>query len=54
MRNLKAVIHVSTAYSNCHLKAIDEKFYRYHLGYQDLDNIIEKWNEEALDEITPK
>ncbi|CRL00357.1 CLUMA_CG013629, isoform A [Clunio marinus] len=54
MKNLKSFIHVSTAYSNCHLNSVKEKFYDYPIGYDHLENIISKLDDRAIEEITPK
>lgn len=54
MRNLKAVVHVSTAYSNCHLKHIEEKFYQYPLVIDDIENLVEKLEPKVLDKLTPR
>lgn len=48
------MMHVSTAYSNCHLRFIEEKFYNYTLHYDDLSRLINKLDESQLDKITPK
>ncbi|XP_011704930.1 PREDICTED: putative fatty acyl-CoA reductase CG5065 [Wasmannia auropunctata] len=50
MSNLKAFVHVSTAYANCHVNHIEERFYSYPINHQDLimftqnlpENIIKK------------
>ncbi|KAL7043749.1 hypothetical protein ACKWTF_001650 [Chironomus riparius] len=54
MTQLKCFIHVSTAYSNCHLDTVEEKFYDYSIGYDHLDNMISKLDSSAIEEITPK
>ncbi|XP_063703930.1 fatty acyl-CoA reductase wat-like isoform X2 [Culicoides brevitarsis] len=54
MKHLKSVIHVSTAYSNCHLRHIEEKFYQYPIQIDDLENLVEKFDDEALAELTPR
>lgn len=46
-------MHVSTAYSNCHLRYIEEKFYNYPFHYDDLNRLIEKLDDKQLDEVTP-
>ncbi|XP_026467581.1 fatty acyl-CoA reductase wat-like [Ctenocephalides felis] len=53
MIQLKSVIHVSTAYSNCHLRQIDEKFYEYSVKREDLVALIEKLDDKAVEDITP-
>lgn len=52
--NIQVLMHVSTAYSNCHLRFIEEKFYDFPLRYDDLRNIISKLDPAHLDNITPK
>lgn len=39
MKKLKSFLHVSTAYSNCHLKRIDEKLYPLS---DDVEKLIAK------------
>jgi hypothetical protein len=51
---LQSFIHVSTAYSNCHLSTVEEKFYDYPIGYDHLEDIITKLDDAAIEEITPK
>ncbi|KAJ8982244.1 hypothetical protein NQ317_013546 [Molorchus minor] len=53
INNLKAFIHVSTAYANCHLKEIDEKFYNYNISYEDVGVAIEKLSKKEADLVTP-
>ncbi|TGZ48232.1 Fatty acyl-CoA reductase, partial [Temnothorax longispinosus] len=36
MPNLKSFIHVSTAYANCHVEHIEERFYSYPINHKDL------------------
>lgn len=52
--HLQSFIHVSTAYSNCHLSSVEEKFYDYPIGYDHLENIISKLDDNAIEEITPR
>lgn len=47
-------MHVSTAYSNCHLRFIEEKFYDFPLQYEDLCRLMSKFDTAHLDKITPK
>lgn len=53
-RVLQSIIHVSTAYSNCHLSKVEEKFYDYPIGYDHLEEIISKLDDNAIEEITPR
>lgn len=48
------MIHVSTAYANCHLRRIDEKFYDYPVKYEDLDEIMDQMDEKTIDNMTSK
>ncbi|KAJ8956296.1 hypothetical protein NQ318_015032 [Aromia moschata] len=54
MKNLKALIHVSTAYSNCHLKEVHEKFYDYNISYEDVASVLEKLNKNEAEMVTPR
>lgn len=45
---------MSTAYSNCHLSSVEEKFYDYPIGYDQLEDIISKLDDNAIEEITPR
>ncbi|XP_043499642.1 fatty acyl-CoA reductase 2-like [Polistes fuscatus] len=53
MPNLRAFVHVSTAYSQCINKNIEEKFYKPLLKTEDIINLTEILSEEQLDIITP-
>lgn len=46
-------MHVSTAYSNCHIRFIEEKFYTYPFHVDDLNRLIEKLDDKSLEEVTP-
>jgi hypothetical protein len=48
------MIHVSTAYCNCHLQEIEEKFYSYRLTHQKLSNFVDSVNDKMLEEIQPE
>jgi alcohol-forming fatty acyl-CoA reductase len=54
IRPIQSFIHVSTAYSNCHLETVEEKFYDYPITYEQMESIINKLDEKAIEEITPK
>ncbi|CAH0549714.1 unnamed protein product [Brassicogethes aeneus] len=54
MKDLKSVMYVSTAYSNCHLKAIDEKFYDHPNDYEDFNFFLEKLSDKECESITPR
>lgn len=46
-------MHVSTVYSNCHLRFIEEKFYKFPFHFNDLNRLIEKLDDKSLEEVTP-
>lgn len=54
MENLKAFVHVSTAYANCHLAEIEEKFYEYPVNYEDVEAMLDKMSKEEIKESTSK
>lgn len=54
IENLKSFIHVSTAYSNCHLRYVEEKIYKYPIQIDDLDNLVAKVDDRTLEELTPR
>lgn len=53
MKNLKSFINVSTAYSNCVYKKIDEKFYDVPISPDNLITLVECLDEDKLTQITP-
>ena len=48
------MIHVSTAYANCHREMIEEKLYTYPIKSEDLLKLVDCLPEETLDQFTPK
>lgn len=48
------MVHVSTAYSNCHLDQIDEKFYHYPMSYKQLTAMISELDDRTVEDITPQ
>ncbi|XP_011700623.1 PREDICTED: uncharacterized protein LOC105457578 [Wasmannia auropunctata] len=54
MPNLKSFIHVSTAYSNCHLKYIDECFYTYPINHKDLITFSRTLSENEMEKKVTK
>ncbi|CAK1593023.1 unnamed protein product [Parnassius mnemosyne] len=50
---LKAMVHISTAYSNCPLREIDEKFYESPLNGEKLIDLVENLDEKIINNITP-
>ncbi|RZC34343.1 fatty acyl-CoA reductase, partial [Asbolus verrucosus] len=53
MKKLKSLLHVSTAYSNCHLNSIDEAFYDYPVNYEKIGALLEKISKSEADKLTP-
>ncbi|KAF5284905.1 hypothetical protein FQA39_LY16860 [Lamprigera yunnana] len=53
MNNLKAIVHVSTAYSNCNLSFIEEKFYPPPIDSKKLIVLTDTIQERLLDKVTP-
>ncbi|XP_054280185.1 fatty acyl-CoA reductase wat-like isoform X2 [Macrosteles quadrilineatus] len=54
MSNLKAFVHVSTAFANCHLREVDEKFYAPPTPSEDLCQVTRCIKPDLLDKITPQ
>ncbi|KAJ8688431.1 hypothetical protein QAD02_024226 [Eretmocerus hayati] len=50
--NLRVIIHVSTAYSNCNRMDIDEKFYEPPLSGDNAIKLVQTLNDEKLDAVT--
>lgn len=53
MRNLKSVIHVSTAYTQCPLPELEEKFYPPPIDSKKMIALQDCLSEKFLDNITP-
>ncbi|XP_075223691.1 fatty acyl-CoA reductase wat-like [Lycorma delicatula] len=49
----KAFVYVSTAYSNCHLNKIEEKFYISTIDDNKLITLTECLNNQQLKNLTP-
>ncbi|RXG62230.1 putative fatty acyl-CoA reductase [Armadillidium vulgare] len=54
MTNLKAFVHVSTAYGNCHLPTIDEKLYAPPIEASKLIQMTEWLDDDMLESLTNK
>ncbi|KAB7507713.1 putative fatty acyl-CoA reductase [Armadillidium nasatum] len=54
MTNLKAFVHVSTAYGNCHLPNIDEKLYAPPMESSKLIQLTEWLDDDMLESLTNK
>lgn len=52
--DLRAIIHVSTAYCNCPRNDIDEKFYDISIAPEKLFQIVDALDDDQLTSITPK
>lgn len=52
--NLKAMVHVSTAYANCTRRDIDEKFYKTQITGEHAVTLAESLDQKTLDKITPQ
>ncbi|XP_046419389.1 putative fatty acyl-CoA reductase CG5065 [Neodiprion fabricii] len=58
-KNLKAGIHVSTAFSHCVRKSINEELYPPPISYQQVNTFVEmcermKWSEDVMESVTKK
>ncbi|XP_014217999.1 fatty acyl-CoA reductase wat-like, partial [Copidosoma floridanum] len=53
LKNLKAVVHVSTAYSNCNRTVIEEKFYDPPMTGDNIIKLVHSLDDIKLDTITP-
>ncbi|KAJ8688342.1 hypothetical protein QAD02_024137, partial [Eretmocerus hayati] len=54
MKNLKAFVYVSTAFSHCVLKHIEEKFYEPPLDPDKVISLVGLLDDDTLDFMTPK
>ncbi|XP_043499998.1 fatty acyl-CoA reductase wat-like, partial [Polistes fuscatus] len=54
MKSLEAFVYISTAYSHCIHKKIEEKFYMPPIKTEDIIKLTEILSEDVLDLITPK
>ncbi|KAJ8933768.1 hypothetical protein NQ314_013802 [Rhamnusium bicolor] len=52
MKKLRAVLHVSTAFSNCDKKTIDETFYEPPISGEKLITLVDCLDDEKLDAFT--
>ncbi|XP_049883818.1 fatty acyl-CoA reductase wat-like [Pectinophora gossypiella] len=50
---LRAMVHISTAYSNCPMKNIEEKFYDSPMPGDKLIDLVETMDQKTLNNITP-
>ncbi|XP_049883831.1 putative fatty acyl-CoA reductase CG5065 [Pectinophora gossypiella] len=54
VRELAALVHISTSYSNTNHKTIDEVMYPAHADWRDTLKICEKLDEHTVKVLTPK
>lgn len=54
IKDLKALVHVSTAYANCNHLNIEEKFYEPTISGFNSIKLSECLDEKTLDAITPE
>ncbi|CEF59512.1 Male sterility, NAD-binding domain and NAD(P)-binding domain and Fatty acyl-CoA reductase family-containing protein [Strongyloides ratti] len=54
MKNLKSLVHVSTAYANCHLNETTEEVYPSPVDPQQLINALSWMDDDMLEMVTPK
>jgi fatty acyl-CoA reductase len=50
---LQAFVHISTAYSNCAIKEIDERFYLPALRWTDVVQLVDSLDQATTETITP-
>ena len=50
---MQAFVHFSTAYSNCTMKEIGERFYPPPMRWTDLVQLIDSLDERTVEMITP-
>lgn len=53
MKNLKSVIHVSTAYTQCPFEVVEEKFYPPPIDSKKMIALNDCLSEKFLEKITP-
>ncbi|CAH1381665.1 unnamed protein product [Tenebrio molitor] len=54
MPRLKALVYVSTAYSNCPNNRIEECFYKAPISWQNLLSTVDALDDDTLEKITPE
>lgn len=54
MKELKALIHVSTAYANCNRKEIDEVLYDSKVRPNQIIDAVKWMDEDLINQVTPK
>ena len=51
---LQAFVHISTAYSNCPHKVIEERFYEPNLKYTEVRDLVNSLDDDTLSVLTPQ
>jgi len=54
MKKLEAMVHVSTAFSFCNRKNIDEVVYETPMNYKEIENLIANLSMPELEVVTPR
>ncbi|OXU31410.1 hypothetical protein TSAR_005861 [Trichomalopsis sarcophagae] len=54
MKNLKAFVHISTAYAHCTLDCIEEKYYKPAMDPNEAIAMVAKLDDEALQRMAPR
>lgn len=54
MTNLKSIVHVSTAYSNCNRNKIEEKIYDIPVNFSDVETVLDKMSKQESELCTQK
>lgn len=50
---MQSFLHISTLYSNCHRRTIDERVYDHDVGYERIIELTRTLNDDQLDELKP-
>ncbi|XP_026322638.1 fatty acyl-CoA reductase wat-like [Hyposmocoma kahamanoa] len=53
MKGLNVFMHISTAYSNCHLPRIEERFYPCKADCETLHQMVDKLSDQEIDDLLP-
>ncbi|XP_014258435.1 fatty acyl-CoA reductase wat-like [Cimex lectularius] len=54
IKNLAVLVHISTAYANCHLQKIEERFYEAPMDDKRLEDMVQNMDDSILEAIRPK
>nr|ADD62438.1 fatty-acyl CoA reductase I [Yponomeuta evonymella] len=53
MKGLDVLMHISTAYSNCHLSQVRERFYPCSVDCDQLSGLVDKFTDSEIDSLLP-